>query len=105
MGLSRSLGAAALNSLLGAAGSAFCDGMPFDELWRRSLFRDAGLTMNFSVLSMEMLPLRDGHRMVKWLKSNKEIPHRAGPDALRLMRAYAYAFKERPLIEIIDRHE
>lgn len=97
--------AARLNELLGPIGSAFCDGMPFDESWCRVLFHDAGLEQEFRLLPMEMLPLRDGPRMVKWLKSNKDVPHRAGADALRLMRAYAYAFKERPPIEAIDRHE
>jgi hypothetical protein len=40
--------------------------------------------MTFSVLPMEMLSLRDAQRMVKWLKSNKDVPHRAGPDACAL---------------------
>ena len=93
--------AVALNSLLAPVGSAFCDGMPFDEMWCRVLFYDADVKREFAVLPMEMLPLRDGLRMVKWLKSNKEVRHRAGADALRLMRAYAYAFKQRPAIEKI----
>ncbi len=94
--------AVALNSLLAPIGSAYCDGMPFDEIWCRVLFQDADLKREFSVLPMEMLPLQNGQRMVKWLKSNKDVPHRAGADALRLMRAYAYAFKQRPTIEKID---
>lgn len=82
--------AVVLNARLATIGNAYCDGMPFDEIWCRILFEDAGLKREFRVLSIEMLSLRDGQRMVKWLKSNKEVPHRAGADALRLMRAYAY---------------
>jgi Exonuclease len=93
--------AVALNSLLAPIGSAFCDGMPFDEVWCRILFHDADLKREFALLPMEMLPLQDGPRMVKWLKSNKDVPHRAGADALRLMRAYAYSLKQRPAIEKI----
>ena len=94
--------AVTLNSLLAPIGSAFCDGMPFDEIWCRILFQDVDLKRDFELLPMEMLPLLDGARMVKWLRSNKDVPHRAGPDALRLMRAYAYSLKQRPAIEEID---
>jgi hypothetical protein len=79
--------------------------MPYDEIWCRILFHDAGLKRDFRLLPMDKLPTLDGARMVRWLKSNKDVLHRAGADALRLMRAYAYSLKQRPEIEKIDLFE
>jgi hypothetical protein len=97
--------AVALNSFLAPLGTAFCDGMPYDEIWCRVLFQDVNVKREFGLLPMARLPLLDGARMSKWLKSNKDISHRAGADALRLMRAYAYSLKQRPPIEEIESHE
>jgi hypothetical protein len=56
--------AMALNSLLAPIGTAFCDGMPYDEIWCRVLFQDADVKREFGLRPMAMLPLQDGARMV-----------------------------------------
>ncbi len=91
--------ATVLNTHLGPIGTAYCDGLPYDDMWLRNLFHDAKMTPRFILEPMFRLPNIDGKRMVTWLKSNP-APHRAGKDALRLMRAYAYGLHEKP--EIID---
>ncbi len=92
--------AAQINELLGPIGRAFCDGMPFDDLWCQHLFLRAGFERSFDIWPLVFIPIVNGQRRVKWLQSNKDILHRAGPDTVRLMRAHAYMLKEKP--KVID---
>lgn len=86
--------ATALNNILGPIGTAHCDGLPFDAEWLSELFRVAEIKPAFLLESVAYLRPFGGPRMHKWLSSNP-APHRAGGDAVRLLRAYLYGLKIR----------
>jgi hypothetical protein len=93
--------AAWLNSLLGPIGVAHADGIPYDDTWCLALFREARVERRFAVEPMPSMNILQAWRIGMHLRRNKEVPHRAGADAVRLMRAHAAAYRERPdIIEI-----
>jgi hypothetical protein len=93
-----------LNAHMVASPFAFCDGGVSDERWLWRLYSAASLDPIFRVVPVEAMPglhieaVRN--RMWEFLETTK-APHRAGPDAIRLMRAYAYALGEAPKVEDI----
>lgn len=82
--------------------AAFCDGGASDFGWARRLVLAAGFMNTFRLGDFDMLTGRcdaDGSaRIVRWLAGNP-APHRAGPDAERLMRALAHGFGLEPQTE------
>ena len=91
----------ALNRIVGTH-AAFCDGGESDFGWARRLVLAAGFMNTFRMGDVDMLTGRcdaDGFtRMVRWLDANP-APHRAGPDAERLMLALAHGFGLKPDVE------
>ncbi|MGO9134173.1 MAG: exonuclease domain-containing protein [Methylovirgula sp.] len=83
-----------LNQVMTGVTTAYCDGYQFDRVWMGNLFHEARVEPAFSIAPIEEMPrmhlnvVRD--QMNAYL--NRTLtPHRAGEDALRLMRAYLYA--------------
>ena len=82
--------------------AAFCDGGESDFGWARRLVLAAGFMNTFRMGYVDMLIGRcddEGYaRLVRWLDANP-APHRAGPDAERLMQALAHGFWLEPRTE------
>ncbi len=76
--------------LLVGGHACFCDGGRYDQVWARKLNNVADLQLrlrlgNWHLLMSELAP--EGYKAAaEWLDNNR-APHRAGPDAERLMRA------------------
>lgn len=93
-----------LNARMAASPFAFCDGGDSDLRWMWQLYSVANLDPIFCLMRIESMPglhieaVRN--RMWEFLETTKP-PHRAGPDAVRLMHAYAYALGEAPDVEEI----
>ncbi len=95
-----------LNSIMAGVREAFCDGGSFDERWMAQFYLAAGIRPVFELSSIyAMLELYDSAvdgeriRSLEGFLKTTVPPHRAGPDAVRLMRAYAYALGEEPCVE------
>lgn len=89
-----------LNSLLAPIGVAHADGIPYDDTWCLALFREAGVERRFTVEPMPSMNIVQAWRIGAHLRKNRDVPHRAGADAVRLMQAHAAAYRERP--QVID---
>jgi hypothetical protein len=71
-----------------------CDGFQFDSAWLEILLSESNDPT--PVLSSSAALHREvGPKMTAWLHENLS-PHRAGPDAQRIVRAFAYAIGLRP---------
>lgn len=82
---------AILNELVGGQ-ACYCDGGSFDLDWARKLSAVSKIRPSFKLgdwdMLMGLLP-PDGYReAIQWIEKTP-TPHRAGPDAERLMRAVA----------------
>ncbi|TAL79994.1 MAG: hypothetical protein EPN75_08880 [Beijerinckiaceae bacterium] len=93
-----------LNARMTASPVAFCDGGDSDLGWMRQLYSAANLKPVFRLESIEAMPGLHVdpvcNRMRALLEATK-APHRAGPDAVRLMHAYAYALGEEPDVVVL----
>lgn len=93
-----------LNAHMSNSPFAFCDGGNSDLRWMWQLFSAGNLTPTFRLVPVEAMPglhieaVRN--RMWEFLETTKP-PHRAGPDAVRLMRAYAHALEELPDVVVL----
>lgn len=93
-----------LNARMAMVPVAFCDGGDYDFGWTSQLYSAANLKPVFRLGSIEAMPglhvepVRN--RMWVFLETTKP-PHRAGPDAARLMQTYAYAMGEEPDVEAL----
>jgi DNA polymerase III epsilon subunit-like protein len=94
-----------LNALLTDVGIAFCDGLPHDLIWMRGMFQLAAVKPGFRLAPIEAMPGLDqpdrARKMWEVLESVK-APHRAGADAVLLMRAYASSVGECPVLQDIE---
>jgi hypothetical protein len=90
-----------LNAHMANSPFAFCDGGESDLRWMWQLYSAGNTNPVFRLLPFEAMPglhieaVRN--RMWEFLDTTK-APHRAGPDAVRLMHAYAYALGEEPVV-------
>ena len=76
-----------LNALLGWRTIVASDAPRYDQDWLDTLFRAAGRQQQFTLYNFEILTAdfsSDQHRQLAYLLSRAPVPHRAGPDALRL---------------------
>ncbi len=90
-----------LNRVMDGVAAAYCDGNKYDAAWMNNLYRTAGITPSFELNPLEELP-RTHMRIVRMhmgaYMGRTMAPHRAGPDALRLMQAYCYALGKKPAV-------
>ncbi len=91
-----------LNALLAPIGCAHADGLPYDDDWCHALFRAAGIERRFTIKPMPNVNVVQAWRIAVYLRRDRNVPHRAGPDAVRLMRAHAAAYRERPPVAEIQ---
>jgi DNA polymerase III subunit epsilon len=90
-----------LSALMERSPFAFCDGGESDLRWMWQLYSAGNANPAFRLLPFEAMPglhieaVRN--RMWEFLETTK-APHRAGPDSVRLMHAYAYALGEEPVV-------
>lgn len=100
-GLNPSEALSILNLVIGPH-ATFCNGGAFDFGWTRRLVLAAGFMNTFRMGDVDMLFGRcdaDGSaRLARWLDGNP-APHRAGPDAERLILALAHGFGLKPGVE------
>jgi DNA polymerase-3 subunit epsilon len=72
--------------------SAWCDGGTHDLTWLTELENASGIASTFTLRDWDalggVLHPRRYRRMIRWLGRSR-APHRAGPDAQRLLRAVA----------------
>lgn len=93
-----------LNARTANSPFAFCDGADSDARWMWQLYSAANLKPVFRLMPIEIMPglhieaVRNS--MWEFLETTKP-PHRAGPDAVRLMHAYAHALGEAPAVDEI----
>lgn len=76
-----------LNAFLGERTVVATDAPRYDQDWLDTLFRAAGREQQFTLYNFEILTAdfsSDQHRHLAYLLSRAPVPHRAGPDALRL---------------------
>lgn len=76
-----------LNALLGTRTIVATDAPRYDQDWLDTLFAAAGRKQRFTLYNFERLTADfdpDQHRQLAYLLSRAPVPHRAGPDALRL---------------------
>lgn len=76
-----------LNGLLKSTAIVATDAPSYDQDWLDTLFRAAGREQLFTLYHYEVLTSGlspDQHRHLGYLLNRDPIPHRAGPDALRL---------------------
>ena len=76
-----------LNRLLKSTAIVATDAPRYDQNWLDTLFRAAGREQLFNLYHFEVLTSGfslDQHRHLTYLLDRAPIPHRAGPDALRL---------------------
>lgn len=76
-----------LNSLLQSTAIVATDAPGYDQDWLDTLFRAAGREQLFTLYDFELLTSglsADQHRHLRYLLDRASVPHRAGPDALRL---------------------
>lgn len=94
-----------LNTHMAKSPIAFCDGGVSDERWMRQLYHDSSLKPVYQLAPIEAMPGLHidniARRMWEFLETTKP-PHRAGDDAVRLMRAYAYSVGELPPVARIE---
>jgi len=99
-----------LNALLGSRTIVASDAPRYDQDWLDTLFRAAGREQRFTLYNFEILTAdfsSDQHRQLAYLLSRAPVPHRAGPDALRLasrlMEAHlGYPPRSEPLEPMAD---
>ncbi|WP_338501096.1 hypothetical protein V6R86_00335 [Sphingomonas kaistensis] len=99
-----------LNALLGSRAIVASDAPRYDQDWLDTLFRAAGREQQFTLYNFEILTANfdsDQHRQLAHLLSRVPVPHRAGPDALRLasslMEAHlGYPPRSEPLEPMAD---
>jgi hypothetical protein len=90
-----------LNAHVANSPFAFCDGGVSDERWMRRLYKEADFHPVFRLAPIEAMPglhIDEIARRMWELLETVKVPHRAGPDALRLMHAYAHSLGESPLV-------
>lgn len=93
-GLQPSAVVALLNSHIGIGGVALCDGGSHDAYWLQRLVEASNVAVGFSLASWDLvlMQLTDLQLRRQYdFCDNCEIPHRAGPDAVLNMRAFAEA--------------
>ena len=90
--------AAELNTLLAPIGNAHCDGYDFDSAWCDALYAAAGISAEFLIEPMPNINFLEAWRIWRYMRKHGDIPHRAGPDAVRLMKAHAYRINEDPAV-------
>jgi DNA polymerase III epsilon subunit-like protein len=93
-----------LNRIMAGTPVAYCDGYEFDQSWSSALFRNAQIEATFKLKSIEEMPrmhLRVVRHHIRAYLGSMEVPHRAGEDALRLMKAYTYALGKNPKAEAV----
>ena len=76
-----------LSSHLGSAAIVASDAPRYDQDWLDTLFRAADREQLFTLYHFEVLTSglsADQHRHLRYLLNRAPVPHRAGPDALRL---------------------
>jgi hypothetical protein len=76
-----------LNNLLGSKTIIATDAPRYDQDWLDTLFQAAGRDQRFTLYNFEILTAdfsSDQHRQLSYLLRRAPVPHRAGPDALRL---------------------
>lgn len=76
-----------LNALLGSRTIVATDAPRYEQDWLDTLFKAAGREQQFTLYNFEILTAdfsSDQHRQLAYLLSRAPVPHRAGPDALRL---------------------
>lgn len=76
-----------LNALLGSRTIVASDAPRYDQDWLDTLFMAAGREQQFRLCDFERLTADfspDQHRQLAYLLSRAPVPHRAGPDAVRL---------------------
>jgi DNA polymerase III epsilon subunit-like protein len=76
-----------LNALLGSRTIVATDAPRYDQDWLDTLFKAAGLEQQFTLYNVEILTAdfcSDQHRQLAYMLSRAPVPHRAGPDALRV---------------------
>jgi hypothetical protein len=96
LGVSPRYAALVLNHVLRPAGVAFCDGGAFDRHWAKMLFKAAKVAPTFGLGDFgaleRNLDAESAARMLAWTNS-AEIAHRAGADAVGLLRGLAAALQ------------
>lgn len=93
-----------LNAHMRECPFAFCDGGDSDLRWMGQLYSAANIEPVFKLLPIEAMPglQIEPVRNLMWeFIETTKAPHRAGPDAVRLMHAYAYGLGEAPDVEDI----
>ena len=76
-----------LNAVLRSRTIVATDAPRYDQDWLDTLFKAAGREQQFTLYNFEILTgdfSSDQHRQLAYLLSRAPVPHRAGPDALRL---------------------
>ena len=76
-----------LKTLLGSKTIVTTDAPRYDQDWLDTLFKAAGREQQFTLYNFGVLTAdfsSDEHRNLAYLLSRAPVPHRAGPDALRL---------------------
>ncbi|MFC7535926.1 hypothetical protein ACFQPG_00925 [Sphingomonas sp. GCM10030256] len=76
-----------LNNLLGSKTIVATDAPRYDQDWLDTLFKAASREQRFTLYDFEMLTGGlgpDQYRQLVYLLERDQVPHRAGPDALRL---------------------
>ena len=85
---------AALNTILGPGGTAWCDGADYDEHWTRVLFKAAKIRPTFTLGDWHRLAAMPGReareRALDWIR-RVTARHRARDDAEQLLLALAHA--------------
>jgi DNA polymerase III epsilon subunit-like protein len=89
-----------LNRHMKGVDIAYCDGLQHDRCWLMSLFSDAGIEPVFELRDIGAMP-KLGRFPDLWARmclylDQMLIIHRAGDDALNLMKAYAHAVGQQP---------
>lgn len=76
-----------LNALFGLRAVVTSDAPRYDQDWLDTLFKAAGREQQFTPYDFEILTAdfsSNQHRQLACLLGRAPVPHRAGPDALRL---------------------
>ncbi len=87
-----------LNKVMDGVAAAHCDGYKYDAAWMNNLYRDAGIAPSFELNPLEEMPRTHMRMHMGAYLDRTATPHRAGPDALRLMQAYCYALGKKPAV-------
>ena len=73
-----------------------CDGVASDQAWLSQVYEAGNTKPTFQLDSIVKLCHWGNPGMARWLDVNDEVEHRAGEDAIRLMRAFAHGLRRRP---------